>query len=264
MDEPLARSWVKFKYYVKHYERFFDFGGLNESRSAILEPITRLLERLVITLRAGERVWRARRVQAGGAFRLPWDMGPAPHGKASNNRMSPQGISYMYASDRPEVCVAEIRPAVGETVCLGEFEMARDLSIVDLSGVSPRRGSRDVRAARFLASFAREISRPVLPGDEMLDYIPTQVLSEFIRSRGYQGIKYRSSQSERGFNYTLFCGPGRAGRARAQRPRTSIAGEPFDRWMTLVSVERFRVVSALFALEPVEQDARPASSRSSQ
>ncbi|MGE5542569.1 MAG: RES family NAD+ phosphorylase, partial [Bacillota bacterium] len=182
--------------------------------------------------------------------RLEEAMGPAPVQKASHSRMSPQGISYMYLSDGPETCIAEIRPAAGEIVCLGRFRVIRDLRVVDLSGVNPRKRGDEARAARFLASFAREISRPLTPQDALLDYIPTQVLSEFIRSRGYDGIKYRSSQFESGFNYTLFCGP-----KTADSPADTRVIDPFVHWMRLEHLERKRVCSLAFVLQDVDEQA---------
>lgn len=51
----------------------------------------------------------------------------------------------------------------------------------------------------FLVDFHSEISKPVNPADEELDYIPTQVFSEYLRyiqkvdGRNYDGIVYKSS-----------------------------------------------------------------------
>ena len=52
----------------------------------------------------------------------------------------------------------------------------------------------------FLRSFHDEISKPVDPNDEAIDYIPTQVFSEYLRyiqktdsGKKYDGIIYKSS-----------------------------------------------------------------------
>jgi len=62
-------------------------------------------------------------------------------------------------------------------------------------------------ATDFARDFISELSAPYNKHENLIDYAPTQVLSEFIRSQGYDGIKFNSSQNPGGYNYTLFCGP---------------------------------------------------------
>ncbi|WP_257147077.1 RES family NAD+ phosphorylase [Bacillus cereus] len=40
-----------------------------------------------------------------------------------------------------------------------------------------------------------------------MEYVATQVLSEYVRILGYDGIKYESSKVKGTYNYVLFCGP---------------------------------------------------------
>ncbi|WP_181463002.1 RES family NAD+ phosphorylase [Halomonas taeanensis] len=46
-------------------------------------------------------------------------------------------------------------------------------------------------------------SRPVLESDSTADYAPTLVIAEFIKSKGYDGIVYKSALAE-GYNLALF------------------------------------------------------------
>jgi hypothetical protein len=41
-------------------------------------------------------------------------------------------------------------------------------------------------------------------GENELDYLPSQYLCEFIKSIGFDGVEYRSSLYEGGFNIALF------------------------------------------------------------
>ena len=50
----------------------------------------------------------------------------------------------------------------------------------------------------------RAFSAPVERGDESLDYTPTQILAETFKSVGYDGVGYKSSYGESGFNVALF------------------------------------------------------------
>jgi len=89
---------------------------------------------------------------------------------------------------------------------LGEFVTKYDLHILDLSMFhkssifnEDNKNRREI--LRFLNHFQSELSKPLLPEKAQIDYIPTQVLTEFIRynflpHRNYKldGIQYRSSK----------------------------------------------------------------------
>ena len=53
------------------------------------------------------------------------------------------------------------------------------------------------------AQIDKAFARPVTPRDDSADYVPTQVLAEFFRANGFDGIGYRSSLGA-GHNIVLF------------------------------------------------------------
>ena len=60
---------------------------------------------------------------------------------------------------------------------------------------------------RFLKSFVKELSQPVSDNqDRSYEYVATQIISEYIRSIGLDGICYQSSVAS-GKNYAFFFGP---------------------------------------------------------
>jgi hypothetical protein len=144
------------------------------------------------------------------------EAGPPPLGIVKNNRMSPTGISYFYGAENPETCIAEIKPSVGEKVLLSEFKITQDIAILDLTLIpdfrvrsifDPKYNHEMLWAKHFMSNFLDDISKPMTSEDSEIDYVPTQVLAEFIRKEGYKGIKYESSQRPGEYNYTLFYGP---------------------------------------------------------
>ena len=60
----------------------------------------------------------------------------------------------------------------------------------------------------FLDAFIKEITSPVddKKEDHSYEYVATQVIAEYIRSLGYDGICFNSSVG-RGKSYVFFCGP---------------------------------------------------------
>lgn len=214
----LSSAWNFFKFHVTHRWRFFD-ARTETSRASILQPIADHILRLEEIVPINSEFYRARVKRTD----LPTEppsiqeyIGPPPNRSSAHNRMSPAGIPYFYVSSDPETCITEIRPNVGEEVVVGKFISTKELKVLDLTSV-PRISIKSIFdpsydhglrwAKDFAKGFIKELSRPYTIHDTVIDYIPTQVLSEFIRSSGYDGLKFSSSQKPDGVNYTFFCGP---------------------------------------------------------
>lgn len=144
------------------------------------------------------------------------EMSPAPIHATRNNRMSPAGISYMYLANKVSTCLHEICAKQGDFVLVGSFVPKKPLKMLDLSrhphivipSIFNPDYDHDLRwMDEFIQSFKREISKPVQDGEKEIEYVPTQVLAEYIRKLGYEGIVYESSLEEGTCNYVLFYGP---------------------------------------------------------
>ncbi|MGB3224806.1 MAG: RES family NAD+ phosphorylase [Desulforhopalus sp.] len=218
IENSFAGAWSYFKFHVTHRWRFFDKDEAAK-RASILQPLTDHILSLEETIPAGREFFRARVERK----ELPTEppkiqkyIGPPPNRSSSHNRMSPAGIPYFYVSSDPETSIAEISPNVGEKVVVGKFKNMRGLKVLDLTSVpsipvpsifDPSYDHSLRWAKDFAQDFIKELSKPYNKHDTLIDYIPTQVLSEFIRSNGYDGLKFNSSQNPGGVNYTFFCGP---------------------------------------------------------
>jgi hypothetical protein len=125
-------------------------------------------------------------------------MKPLPY-QASEGRANPKGIPYLYTATDHDTAIAEVRPWVGALVSVAEMRVQREVTIVNC--ISPYR-RLTVRATEPPApereravwkDIDTAFSRPVTPHEHIADYVPTQVLAEFFRSQGLDGIEYRSS-----------------------------------------------------------------------
>ena len=140
------------------------------------------------------------------------EMGAPPAHLAGHGRANPAGIRYLYLGSTDETAVAEVRPHTGETACVATFKVPPVLAL-DLR--EPRKRAspfilanrEDMAALRaglpLLERLGEELTKPVQPRSAAFEYIPSQYLCEFIKTRGYQGVIYRSSVSE-GVNLALF------------------------------------------------------------
>lgn len=215
-------AWEEFKYVCKYYNRYFDIGGPQSERARLLKRLDEVFKSMQHTLTDVTMI-RARSFELEKGKTLddidPYkETSPAPNRYAPNNRMSPAGISYMYLADKLQTCYKEIRAGIGRNVIVGFFKPRRDLHMLDLS-ITPKIPLQTIFddnydhdrnwIGEFVELFKMEISRPISDQDKYkdLEYVPTQVLAEYIRSLGYDGIIYKSSLVKESYNYVLFYGP---------------------------------------------------------
>ena len=55
----------------------------------------------------------------------------------------------------------------------------------------------------FLTLLGNELSKPIIPREANLEYLPSQYLCELLKNIGFHGIIYKSSVSD-GDNYVIF------------------------------------------------------------
>lgn len=236
-----VRDWEHFCESVKNRARFTLFmqpdehGGF-EARtpgSFLLRIAREFMPFLISKLPASTSIFRAR-IRKDRSFDHIDLTSPSPE-KTRNNRMSPAGISYFYGAMDADTCAHEMRPDINEIIEIAEFEVLRDIPILDLSSNLEYRGSifnpeytfyEEEVYKPFLNHFVDDISKPVRKTDAEIEYVPTQVLTEFIKTMNFRndfyytdaggaqgdvflnGIMYRSSARKDGKNTVLFGGPG--------------------------------------------------------
>ncbi len=160
-------------------------------------------------------VYRAREFQSErelrDAMKRPdLDVGPPPRAKAVAGRMNATGIAVFYGATDPDVALAEKRPPVGSKVLIGCFAIIRPLKLLDLASLddlADEEGSlfdgehrQRLKRAQFLRGLSRRLSKPVMPNDAPLDYLPTQAIADFLATAEYpplplDGIIYPSVQT---------------------------------------------------------------------
>ncbi|AET59456.1 RES domain protein [Paenibacillus terrae HPL-003] len=159
----------------------------------------------------GTTFYRARISDAGGLEKNK--MGAPPLDIASDGRVNASGISCLYLSKLSETTIHEIRAGAHDFVTIGSFRLKEDISIVNLMNlhqISPFSTIDDIDFLqhainrRHLEKIGNEIAKPLRRQDSPLDYLPTQYISDFIKSKGYQGIEYKSTMHVGGKNLAIF------------------------------------------------------------
>ena len=198
-------KWSDFVNGIKSINRFHSNYINTEKLSVFLHCTTKIY-------RKGHILYRARICPSIIGFKKK-DMGAPPNHKVSGGRVNPAGISILYLSDSVETTLYEIRARVYDYVTIGRFRLQEDIKIInlaDIDHISPFIGINHgfefldyALNIEHLRMIAQEIAKP-LRNDNVLDYIPTQYISDYIRSKKYDGIEYNSTMHKGGSNLALF------------------------------------------------------------
>jgi RES domain-containing protein len=166
--------------------------------------------------------WRARlggkkELVTGDGFRFEEDRPHLPDGMKpisnwqSEGRANPRGIPYLYLASTRNTALAEVRPWIGSNITVSRFKIERDLRVVDCSKHHSSKALRALvrdealgREDGMWIAIDRAFATPVTREDESGLYIPTQIIAECFKHRGYDGILYKSLLSDDGYNLALF------------------------------------------------------------
>lgn len=118
----------------------------------------------------------------------------------AEGRANPSFIKYLYSAEEPYTAMAEIRPYLKSKVSVAEIKVDEQLNIADLSNGAI--GGFDEFETFLIFLIEDEFSTP--SNYDKKSYIATQFISEYIKTLGYDGIRFSSSLYKRGNNVTIF------------------------------------------------------------
>lgn len=164
-----------------------------------------------------ETLYRARIIKSNNAEDFKTSpssfVGMPPPGIGTHNRFSPRSISYGYFSKDNTTIIKEVRAIQGNDIAIGKFRV-ENLNLVDLRKETlknilkdpfSRQFTRELLCSnRIIQKFLQEITKPINEEERDLEYLPTQAISMYIRTLGYDGFIYDSSLNQNGENYLLY------------------------------------------------------------
>jgi hypothetical protein len=209
-DHSLLRgnSWDEFVLSLKTQNRFHT-SYIN------LDILERYCSYIRKPYKKGNIFFRGRISSAEG---LPVDeMGVPPLGKSSEGRANASGIKCLYIAKDVDTTIHEVRAGAFDFISVGKFELQEDIIVADLKAIdqiSPFIEGLDCLEhavnKKHLNKINFEMGRALRRSDSTLDYVPTQYISDFIKSvehdgiPEYAGIEYNSTINPDGFNLAIF------------------------------------------------------------
>jgi hypothetical protein len=199
-----GHTWSQFSETIKYGNRF---------HSSIFnhDAFASFLSFAVKTYPAGTIMHRARISDKDG---LPKDkLGAPPKEKRTAGRINPEGVGVLYLSSVATTAIYEVRASIYDFVTVGEFRLQQDIKVINLAGInsiSPfiYADTNDLQPYAVnrmcLQEIAADIAKPLRTNDSPLEYLPTQFISEYIKSQGYNGVEYSSTMTKDGYNLAVF------------------------------------------------------------
>ncbi len=90
-----------------------------------------------------------------------------------------------------------MRPSIANKVFIGNFKLKKDVRVFDITALTeeyPKQSGNEFSKFEFISELDKQMSKPISVHEAKRDYIPTQVITEYIREYfDCDGIIYSSS-----------------------------------------------------------------------
>ncbi len=219
------KLWYSFKESVFYQSRFF-------LRHKLLDILSEYIDANVLKIESGQIYYRARIIDDGSINdHMIYKCYGAPEGeklnikyvgkanpfkgltkeasfvppkgvKVSAGRANPQYIKYLYVSESPTTSMFEVRPFIFDAINIAQIRVNEPLKIANIAVDINLSDNKSATMEMYVMGMIQgAFSKPTNNSD---DYIPTQVIAEYIKSLGYDGIRFNSSLHYGGVNLTIF------------------------------------------------------------
>lgn len=199
------KVWDELKKEVQTEKRYFSNVGAFDWSAYIKSNVK---------INKGTVYYRSRVTPAGLKNLKPKDMGCPPASKATAGRANPIGIPYLYLCDNIDTTFYEVRAVYLDRISVGRFIIQRDLNLVNFSAetnlfyaFNSENNDSLIEVIKHKILFKKisaDLSKPQRRYDTEIEYVPTQLICEYCKHIGADGIMFKSSLDQSGTNIVLF------------------------------------------------------------
>jgi hypothetical protein len=219
-------EWNYFKDVVKHKARFVFYFKKTFKEYFHSNPIDILknIQLEIINLKLFRTITPKTTIYRCTQHKYIDDVKPDGKRIASNpvenckgqNRMSPAGISMFYGGEDKETCIKEaVDFSFKENpyYSIAKFTPKQNLKLInlmefpELPSIFDSENNNRRESIMFLKAFTEDISKHINKSDTSIEYVPTQVITEYIKFNpklSVDGIIYPSAKGNKSANYVLF------------------------------------------------------------
>lgn len=219
--------------------KFYDFINAVESTSGLVDECQKIYQiiddivldkestQFVKQVHVGSKYYRARIINPKDDYETKTGISRTRGGKykgyndinsrepmigiSGEGRNNVTGVSYLYLASNPETACMEVKSQFGDLLSLATFELVDNFKIIDFSTDKDfKREHAKIHNLSLGVFFTLLMMRYCEPVRENNAYKATQIISDYLRKTGVDGIAYKSFLSPGGVNYTFFnCHPSR-------------------------------------------------------
>lgn len=128
------------------------------------------------------------------------DLEAPPKEVAKFGRLNVSHIPVLYMAEQFKTAIQEVQPHREANVAIAVCTAKKDLHVLDLTIAGDNKNSFH----DFRRMIGQLFSKPHKPNEKERNYLPTQYLAEYIKNKGYDGVKYLSTLHEGGINICIF------------------------------------------------------------
>lgn len=117
-------------------------------------------------------------------------------------RANPKYVRCLYMAESPVTALFEVRPLISDSVNIAQIKVNQKLKVADITIDLNMNYHKDAEFELCIMNMIQgAFSKPTNNPD---DYIPSQIISEYLKSIGYEGIRFNSSLHQDGVNLTVY------------------------------------------------------------
>lgn len=185
---------------LKKFIKEITYNNRNPQDNKVLEQIKDFSTNPEIILHNGDLLYRARIIKNDENItnKSPFyglsktESFVAPKSKTRDMRANYRYIPYLYCSNSKYIASLEVRPKLYSKVNISTIEVKEKMTILDLTMRKfPKRMIES--KINLFNDLSKLYSKPALDDDDIIDYIPTQYIAEYVKNLGYDGLAYISS-----------------------------------------------------------------------
>lgn len=190
--EEIRFQWLSFKETVTYKNRFFNIKEMLDEIFGKVEEYSGGDRKPIYKLKNGTKIYRARKLENGLCVKEikkepSIHLGAPPVEKTIAGRMNVEFIPVFYGAFSEETAVIETQPFLKQIVAVGCFTLSREIRVFDFTvfdkiddehqSVNQIENSRQ----EVISVIQKEISKPISPHNRTLEFIPTQIITEYLR-----------------------------------------------------------------------------------
>lgn len=207
--DEIAVSWEDFCNTVKHKRRFFQIEEILDNLFGSRQEFEKGVNKPIYELKKNTEIFRARILDHHLTYKTlnkyaKRELGAPPKEKATAGRMNVGFIPVFYGAFKLETAACEVRPGYQEKVAIAHFTLKRKIKVFDFTVFDEEDKTGENRKHTrydFIKNIHMRISKPISHFEKDLEYIPTQIVAEYIKTKfGCSAIIYGSSLHNEGKN----------------------------------------------------------------